>query len=195
VPALFQQMPGGRASLILFFLALVVAAISSLIAMIELATRIFVDAGMSRKRSVMFVSSAGFLLGVPSAVSLEFFSNQDTVWGIGLMVSGFLFAMAVRKYGVTRFREELIEPAANDIPVGRWFDILVKYVLPVEFAVMVSWWLYQATISEPQWWNPFAVFSLGTCLFQWGAALLLFWLLNDRIAARTLDDDSLEEAV
>ena len=30
------------------------------------------------------------------------------------------------------------------------------------------------------------MFSLGTCLFQWGAALLLFWLFNDRIAERTL---------
>jgi NSS family neurotransmitter:Na+ symporter len=194
VPALFQQMPGGRLSLILFFLALVVAAVSSLIAMIELATRIFVDAGMSRHRAVLFVTTVGFVLGAPSAVSLEFFTNQDTVWGIGLMVSGFFFAMAVRKYGVARFREELIEPADNDLPVGRWFDILVKYVLPVEFLVMVTWWLYQATISEPDWWNPFAVFSLGTCVFQWGVAMLVFRFLNGPIADRTLGDGLEEEA-
>jgi hypothetical protein len=32
------------------------------------------------------------------------------------------------------------------------------------------------------------VFTLGTCLFQWGVVLLIFWLANDRIAARTMGD-------
>lgn len=186
VPALFEHMPAGRLWLVLFFLALVVAAISSLIAMIELSTRIFIDAGLQRHRAVLYVVGGGFLLGVPSAVSLEFFSNQDTVWGIGLMVSGFLFALAVRRFGVTRFRRELIEPAANDLPVGRWFDVLFKYVIPIEFLVMIVWWLYQATLNDPRWWNPFAVFTLGTCLFQWGVALVVFRLANNKIAARTL---------
>ncbi|MFQ5530520.1 MAG: sodium-dependent transporter, partial [Gemmatimonadota bacterium] len=40
VPQLFAQMPGGNAFMIFFFLALVFAAWSSLIAMIELATRV-----------------------------------------------------------------------------------------------------------------------------------------------------------
>ena len=186
VPELFQKMPLGGPSLVLFFVSLVVAAISSLIAMIELATRIFMDAGLQRHRAVLFVTAGGFLLGVPSALSLDFFANQDTVWGIGLMVNGFLFALAVRRYGTSRFRRELIEPAANDIPIGRWFDWLVRYVIPLEFAAMVGWWLYQAAVNEARWWDPFAVFSLGTCLFQWGVAMLLFVLLNDRIAARTL---------
>jgi len=188
IPALFQQMPFGRLSLILFFVALVVAAISSLIAMIELGTRIFMDAGMSRHNAVKFVVAGGFLLGLPSALSIQFLMNQDNVWGIGLMVSGFLFAVAVNKFGVRRFREELIEPARNDIPVGRWFDILFKWVIPAEFLVMITWWLYQATISDPQWWNPVAVFNLGTCLFQWGVAFILFRIFNGRMAAATLSE-------
>ncbi len=187
IPALFQQMPFGQVSLILFFVALVVAAISSLIAMIELGTRIFMDAGMSRQSAVKFVVVGGFLLGLPSALSMSFLMNQDNVWGIGLMVSGFLFAVAVNKFGARRFREELIEPARNDIPIGRWFDILLKWVIPAEFLVMIAWWLYQATISDPRWWNPVAVFNLGTCLFQWGVAFILFRVFNGRMAAATLD--------
>ena len=188
IPALFQQMPFGRVSLILFFVALVVAAISSLIAMIELGTRIFMDAGMSRENAVKFVVCGGFLLGLPSALSMQFLMNQDNVWGIGLMVSGFLFAVAVNKFGVRRFRKELIEPARNDIAIGRWFDILLKWVIPAEFIVMITWWLYQATISDPQWWNPAAVFNLGTCVFQWGVAFILFRLFNGRMAAATLTE-------
>jgi NSS family neurotransmitter:Na+ symporter len=134
------------------------------------------------------VVAGGFMLGLPSALSMDFLVNQDGVWGIGLMVSGFLFAVAVNKFGVRRFRKELIEPARNDIPVGRWFDILLKWVIPAEFFVMIVWWLYQATISDSRWWNPFVVFNLGTCLFQWGVAFVLFRLLNDRMAAASLGE-------
>jgi NSS family neurotransmitter:Na+ symporter len=190
IPALFQQMPFGHVSLILFFLALVVAAISSMIAMIELGVRIFIDAGMSRPRAVKYVVVGGFLLGLPSALSMDFLVNQDSVWGIGLMVSGFLFAFAVNKFGVRRFREELIEPARNDIPVGRWFDIILKWIIPAEFLVMIVWWLYQAAVSEPDWWDPFVVFSLGTCVFQWVVAFVLFRVFNDRIAEATLRDEA-----
>jgi len=185
IPALFQQMPFGQLSLILFFVALVVAAISSLIAMIELGTRIFMDAGLSRPNAVKFVVAGGFLLGLPSALSIQFLMNQDNVWGIGLMVSGFLFAVAVNKFGVRKFREELIEPADNDIKIGRWFDILLKWVIPAEFVVMIVWWLYQAAISDPRWWHPVAVFNLGTCLFQWGVAFVLFRLFNNKLAEAT----------
>lgn len=186
VPELFQQMPGGRISMILFFLALVVAAISSLIAMIELSTRIFMDAGWGRHRALLFVATGGFLLGVPSALDLNVFANQDAVWGIGLMVSGFLFAVAARKFGAARFREELIEPARNDLPIGRWFDFAVRWLIPAQFFALIGWWLYQATISDPQWWNPFSTFNLGTCLVQWGLVFLLFRIFNAPIARRTL---------
>ncbi len=189
LPRLFEQIPYGALFLVLFFLALVVAAFSSLIAQIELGTCIFMDAGLTRPKAVAFVATGAFLLGIPSAVNLSFFSNQDAVWGIGLMVSGFLFAVAVRRFGAARFREELIEPANNDLPIGKWFDFIIKFVIPVEFAIMLGWWLWQASTSGESWWNPFAVFTLGTCLFQWTVMLVIFWIFNDRIAARTLGEE------
>ncbi len=194
VPMLFAEIPGGQFFMTLFFLALVVAAFSSLIAMIEMGVRIFMDLGMSRHKAVLFVVGAGFLLGIPSAINLSFFGNQDAVWGIGLMVSGLFFALAVRRFGVARFREELIEPADNDIPVGKWFDFAVKVLIPLQFTVMIVWWLYQAATSGETWWYPFGVFTVGTCLFQWGLVLLIFYLLNDRIAAGTLGDEAETEA-
>lgn len=186
IPELFARVPGGEYFVVLFFLALVVAALSSMISMIELATRVFMDAGMSRRRALLTVASGGFLLGLPSALSLSFFANQDAVWGIGLMVSGFFFAVAVRGYGPARFREELIETVPNDLPVGRWFDFALRYLIPAEFMIMLAWWLWQAATSGEAWWNPFGVFTLGTCLFQWGLALVLFRIFNDAIADRTL---------
>ena len=87
-------------------------------------------------------------------------------------------------------REELIEPADNDIAPGRWFDFAVKVLIPLQFTVLIVWWLYQAATSGEAWWNPFGVFTLGTCLFQWAVVLLIFYLANDRMAAATLGDES-----
>jgi len=33
------------------------------------------------------------------------------------------------------------------------------------------------------------VFTLGTCLFQWTVMLVIFWIFNDRIAARTFGEE------
>ncbi|MFQ6045507.1 MAG: sodium-dependent transporter, partial [Gemmatimonadales bacterium] len=55
LPQLFEQIPAGRFFLALFFLALSFAAMSSLIAMIEMATRIAVDLGLKRQPAVVAV--------------------------------------------------------------------------------------------------------------------------------------------
>ena len=45
------------------------AALTSLIAMVELATRVLVDGGLERRRAVRFVGVGAFLLGLMLAVS------------------------------------------------------------------------------------------------------------------------------
>ncbi|NIP59523.1 MAG: sodium-dependent transporter, partial [Gemmatimonadetes bacterium] len=67
VPQLFDRIPGGRFFMALFFLALVFAAWTSLVAMIELASRILRDLGLERRTAVATVGIAGLLAGVPSA--------------------------------------------------------------------------------------------------------------------------------
>src|SRR5690606_8931271 len=68
VPQIFDTLPFGRWLTSIFFLALAFAAISSLIAMLELATRVLIDGGMPRGRAVALAGGLGFLLGVPSAL-------------------------------------------------------------------------------------------------------------------------------
>jgi neurotransmitter:Na+ symporter, NSS family len=57
VPQLFDRMPAGRFFMILFFAALVFAAWTSLISMIELATRVLVDTGVARGRAIAMVGT------------------------------------------------------------------------------------------------------------------------------------------
>ena len=181
LPRLFLQMPGGKILIAIFFLALFFAAFSSLISLLELPVRILMDFGLKRKKAIIFVASAGFLLGLPSALDIRVFKNQDWVWGLGLMLSGFFFVMAVIKYNVERFRKEHINPFSS-IKLNRSFNFIVKYVIPVEFVLMLGWWFYQSIGWGKE--QVFAIFnesSLGTTLFQWGIILFVFILFNKKI--------------
>ena len=185
IPRLFELVPAGRIFLPVFFLALFCAALSSLIAMIELATRALMDGGLARRAAVRVVAGAGIVCGVPSAVSIAVFENQDWVWGLALMISGLFMSLAVTSYGQARFRAELVDLGPASGRVGQAFEWVLKYLVPVEFAAMFGWWTYQAVAvyDAAEWWNPLRVYSLGTCLLQWGVALLLLRLGNRRLAA------------
>ena len=188
IPQLFARVPAGGLFLTLFFLALFCAALSSLIAMIELATRILMDGGMARRRAVRWVAAATIVGGAPSAASLTIFENQDWVWGLALMISGLFVALGATRFGVRRFREELVNVAGTDLHLGRGYEWVLTYLVPAEFAVMFGWWVYQAVavIDPGGWWNPIHTYSLGTCLLQWGLALVLLVAFNRRIATASL---------
>ncbi len=185
IPQLFAQMAGGRIFLSLFFLALCFAAISSLISLFELVTRVFIDLGLTRTKAILLVGSVSFVLGTPSAVSMAIFENQDWVWGVGLLVSGFFIAIAVMKYGVRQFRGNLINHAGNDVKLGKYFDYIV-FLIPVQFIILVWWWFSQAG----GWTEIFTSYSVGTCLFQWGIALILFVTINKWLMRRTLGENT-----
>jgi neurotransmitter:Na+ symporter, NSS family len=179
VPQLFALMPAGGVFMIIFFVALFFAAISSLIAMIELATRVLQDGGLPRSRAIAIVGTAGFFLGIPSALSQEVFLNQDWVWGVGLMVSGLFFASAVLRYGVRRFRETLVNTEHADIRIGVWWEWAIRFVV-VQAVVLIAWWFYQVR-AEPVW----GPYGLANTLLQWGLALALFLALNGWMVRRT----------
>src|SRR5690606_15202310 len=92
LPQLFNKISGSAAVNIffasLFFIALFFAAVTSLISMVELTTRTLIDFGFNRRRAIIFVAAAGFLLGIPSAQNLNLLINQDWFWGVGLILRG-----------------------------------------------------------------------------------------------------------
>jgi NSS family neurotransmitter:Na+ symporter len=192
MPQLFAKMPAGNIFAMLFFLGLSFAAFSSLIAMIELTTRILVDFGVARRQAILGVCIIGFTLGIPSAINLEFFANQDFVWGVALMISGAFIAFAVIRHGASRFRKKSIDDQLHDWNAGPLWDTAIRFVTPTLAVVLLGWWLYQAAsvYSPDRWFDPFDPFSVMTCLVQWGIALAVFILLNRWMARRTLGSGS-----
>lgn len=192
VPQLFAQIPAGRFFMTLFFLALVFAAWTSLIAMIQLASRILSDLGLGFGKAVVVVGVAGILCGVPSALNMAFFQNQDFVWGVGLMLSGLFFAVAVLRYGVADWRRTFLDTPDSDLRVGAWWDWAIRLVV-LEAVVLIGWWLWQ--VRGAGWaanFTPFSTFNIGTVLVQWGLVLALLLLLNRFLVRRTLATAVLE---
>jgi neurotransmitter:Na+ symporter, NSS family len=193
VPQLFAQIPGGRFFQGLFFLALVFAAWTSLVAMIEMASRVLMDLGLPRSRAILMVGAAGVAFGIPSALNLKFFQNQDWVWGVALMVSGFFFAFAVLRYGVTQWRETFINQPGSDIHIGAWWDWAIRLVA-VEAAVLAGWWLWGARSDDvTETWTLFSAYNVGSVLIQFAVVLVALIAANRWLAARVSTSGAAEE--
>lgn len=191
LPQLFSKMPGGPVVQsffsTIFFLGLTFAATTSLISMIELAVKTFIDMGIDRRRALAIVATLGFLFGIPSALSMAFFENQDWVWGIGLMISGGFISFAIIKHGADKFRREAINGEGSDFKVGRIYNVVISWLVPLQVIVLIVWWFSLAITSFDRegWWNPFSTYSVGTCLLQWGIVMALLIAFNRWMVSRT----------
>lgn len=179
IPQLFGKLPGSALFSSVFFLALFFAALTSLISMLELATRIFIDFGLPRTRALPLVGTITAILGLPSALSYSFFQNQDWVWGLGLIVSGSFFILVVLRFGIKKFRKEFVDIFPDNTKAGQWFEVFLKYFIPIEAVLLISWWFYRSIKWNPQnWYNPFQTDSLGTCVVQWIFIIVILISLN-----------------
>ncbi len=200
MPVLFREMPwGGQVLNFLFFMALAFAALSSMIAMVELGARTLEDFGLSRSRAVFWTFLVGALAGTPSALSLDVFSNQDWVWGVGLIVSGGLIALTVVGYGVERYWKEAVAGPENSTESGAAFRFAITVLIPIQFIGLLAWWFWQAwgwtaggegEVKETaarwaEWLDPFTLHSVGTCLVQWAVVIVLLKLFNGWLVRRT----------
>lgn len=192
LPLLFSKLSGSTTINItfasLFFLALFFAAFSSLMSMVELATRTLIDFGLKRKKAIIFVASAGFLFGIPSSLNMDILINQDWVWGVGLILSGAFISFSVIRFGVDKFRTEVINSYGSDIKIGKWYNYVIGFLVPMQVVILVTWWLVSSASWDPQWWNPFRIENAGTCIFQWGIVIAVFLVLNKKIVGLTLKE-------
>ena len=188
--ALFASM--GTAGWIIgsiFFLAMSFAALTSMVSTLQGCVVNFVDMGWERKEAVRYIAVAVALAGIPSAFSLEFLDNQDFVWGTGLIVSGLMVAIVVMRFGVSKFRKELINTKYADVQIGEWWEYIIKYVFPIEFVAVFGFFIYEKLQDQshsPIEGMGLGLFTIITMIVQWAIILIIFiFVLNNKIADKT----------
>ncbi|ASD30641.1 sodium-dependent transporter [Chlamydia abortus] len=187
LPELFTRVPGSAylptIFSSIFFLAFAMAALSSMISMLFLFSQTLSEFGVKKHIAELSATIIAFILGVPSSLSLAVFANQDTVWGIGLILNGLIFIYAAIHYGLPHLKKKIINAVPGDIHLNTSFDYIIKYLLPIEGTALLCWYFYEGLFPEDgDWWNPISVYSLSSLVLQWSIGLVILWSLNKKLS-------------
>jgi NSS family neurotransmitter:Na+ symporter len=179
---LFEQMPGGYFISIIFFTSLLFAALSSNICHFLIVSLPFADSGVKKKKAVTRAFLIMLILGLPSAWNVNFLSNQDWVAGQMMLVGALFSCFAISKFGAKKVRTKFLNNPYSMINFGSWWEVAIKVVAPATVLIMFLWWSIQSISWDPQWWNPVAVFSLGTFVVQGALIIIVAIVFNDKVA-------------
>ena len=154
LPQLFSTLPGGALFGTAFFILLAMAALTSTISLLEVPVSHFIDEyGWNRKKAVLVITGATFLLAIPSALgngAVAALSNFSGALGgnfLGLMamawnnyalpVGGFLTAIFVGYIWTSETAiKELISNNAW-FPYPKFWGGLIRFVSPVAIAIII----------------------------------------------------------
>lgn len=182
IPQLFANMPGGPFLSFIFFGAFLMAAFSSLLPMMQLLIKNLTDYKLSRKKAAFVAGTCCIVFGLPSAYSIDFFTNQDWVWGLGLIVSGIFIAFLIMRYGVTKFKNDFIDEN-SDFKVSNWYFRLMVNSIFFLGLFLVYWWMSQGYSKYPWFdadgnWNVIDIYSNASIVTQWGIVFLIGIIFN-----------------
>ena len=150
MPALFAQMPGGLLFGGAFLFLLLIAGLTTVMAVLEVMGAIAHDSlGWSRRRGVGIVAGMWFLMSVPVALSQgpwshiqilgrDLFGALDFVVGSYLVpVGGMILALYVAtSWGWTAFRDET-NVGSGRIKVNATWRPMVQFIIPAAVALVL----------------------------------------------------------
>lgn len=141
IPAAINLLPAPYLLGPLFFLALVVAGLSSHISIIEAVTSAIIDKlNWSRKKAASVVCGIGFVVSMAFATNgglllldlVDYFINNVALLAsclIELLVIGWLFKAAdVRSYANN----------ISEFSIGKWFELCIRFLSPAMLAIILG---------------------------------------------------------
>jgi NSS family neurotransmitter:Na+ symporter len=138
LPKAFASMgPGGQVIGVIFFLALMLGALTSAISLLEVVVASVIDGlGWSRHRAAVLCAAAIAMLGIPSAIWLEVLGLMDQIGAnVFLLLGGLLLSLMVG-WGK---RDPTPEVSIGAEGV-RWFFLwrgLLRFVVPAVLSVVL----------------------------------------------------------
>ena len=150
MPALFEQMPNGVLFGALFFLLLIMAGLTSQIALFEVLTATLRDSlRLPRTRAASWVGVISIALAIPVILSqgpwshvrvfgLDLFGLADVVSGSYMLTAGaFMLALYVSfVWGWTRFRDET-NAGSGRIKIFQSWKPFVRFLIPAAVAIVL----------------------------------------------------------
>lgn len=129
VPYIFKMMAGGYIFAVLFFIAIMFAALTSALNLMEVPVEALMDkTGWDRSKSSIVVAIIGFIIGIPLDLSMDLFGKFADFFTIYFVPTGAVLSSIVFfwVFGVDRARAEVNKGAAR--PLGPWWGFVAKYI-------------------------------------------------------------------
>lgn len=125
----------GRLIAAVFFGLAFIAAITSSVSLLEVPVSSLMDRfKWSRKKAVWTSTLVVFLAGVPSAVSLDFLGNMDSIFNNLLILGGLLISVLLGWIIPNRYDEDLANSNSNK-RVRRYLKFMLRWVSPPVIAI------------------------------------------------------------
>ncbi|MEW8994636.1 sodium-dependent transporter [Clostridium sp.] len=128
IPTIFKAIPGGQILMVLFFLSVLFAAISSSINMLEGPVESFMtQTKLSRKTSAILISIVTFILSIPLNLNMDLFNNFADV--ITIVVSPLAALLVFIVFYYMNSKEDVLEEINRGTTrkLGEKFFIFAKY--------------------------------------------------------------------
>jgi NSS family neurotransmitter:Na+ symporter len=148
----FPELPGGAVWAVVFFVSFFFATFTSGLGITEVGiTTVSEETRLSRTKSVLAVCGVIWLLGLPSAYSSSFLGQMDFMFGsFGLPLATLsIIALVAWKFGPERARVIDLNRNAG-IYVSRWWNPVVKYVIPVVMVFILGYGVVTSIGTENQ---------------------------------------------
>ncbi len=161
----------------IFFLALFFGAFSSNIIMFQVSATSLVDMGITKGKAILIVFGITLLYGLPAAWDINFFSNQEWVTSMMLLVGSLFTCVAINKFGAEKMRKIFINHKYNELYIGKWWTISVKYLCPIAFTLMFVVYTIGALKAENTW-ALFTTAGIGTAIYQIVIYIIILVIFN-----------------
>ncbi|ELZ21015.1 sodium:neurotransmitter symporter [Haloterrigena salina JCM 13891] len=141
----FPEIPFGGLVAILFFVGFFLATFTSGLLITEVGvTTVSEETRLDRTQTTLVVCGAIWLLGLPSAYSVDVLDYLDFVFGNWGLPLATLAIIGVIGWVVGPRRLRLLAVNRNaGVYVGRWWDPLIKYVIPTVMIFIMAYFAWE----------------------------------------------------
>ena len=137
----------GRIVAISFFGLAYIAAITSLISLLEIPVSTLIDKfGLKRNFASFYTIIFTFLIGIPSVLSTNFLGNIDSIVNILLIAGGFFVSFMIG-WVVPKTLDIELNNSGSSIAVKNYLKFMLRYVTPVIVAAGLIVSIYDLLIS------------------------------------------------